>query len=165
MRDRPNGIAELFLFGLLVAVAGYGLSLLNKVTPPNDIRQSGDLKLIHDGLPFIGPPRWFAVNYWTMSQRAGSVTYPLFAGGVALAAFAAFRLVCDRWAVRWGYLDLFGRHALAGYIVHDLAGDVVKLFAPKDSPLWWVAVAFAVYLLLITVVLRYLDRQRLFLKL
>ena len=62
-------------------------------------------------------------------------------------------------------IHLFGRHALAGYIVHDLAGGAVKPFVPKDSPLWWVMIAFAVYLLLITVVLRYLDRNRLFLKL
>jgi predicted acyltransferase len=165
MRDRPHGTGELFFAGLLVAVAGYGLSLLNKSTPPNDIDQLVSWKDLHDGFPFGGPPTVFEKNYWTMSQRAGSVTYPLFAGGVALAAFATFRLACDRWGFRWGYLDLFGRHALAGYIVHGMASDAVRPFVPKDSPLWWVGVGFAVYLLLVTVVLRYLDRHRLFLKL
>jgi predicted acyltransferase len=165
MRDRPRGTGEMFVAGLIVAAAGYGLSLRNKFTPPNDINQFISWENIHDGFPFGGPPAVFAVNYWSMSQRAGSVTYPLFAGGVALMAFALFRLACDRGGLRWGYLDLFGRHALAGYIVHDLAGDTVKPFVPKDSPLWWVMIAFAVYLLLVTVVLRYLDRNRLFLKL
>jgi predicted acyltransferase len=165
MRERPNGTGELFAIGLLVAVLGYGLSLLNKYTLPNDIRQYGDLKSIHDGFPFGGPPTVFAVNYWTMSQRAGSVTYPLFAAGFALMVYAACRVLCDRWGFRWGYLDLFGRHALAGYIVHDMADGAVKAFVPKDSPWWWVAIGFAVFLGLITVVLRYLDRNRLFLKL
>jgi predicted acyltransferase len=165
MRDRPRGTGELFFAGLGIAFAGYGLSLLSKFTPPNDITRLASWEDIHDGFPFGGPPKVFIVNYWTMSQRAGSVTYPLFAGGVAVAAFAVFRLACDRGNLRRGYLDLFGRHALAGYIIHDLAGETVKPFVPKDSPLWWVAVAFTVYLLLITVVLRYLDRNRLFLKL
>ena len=165
MRDRPNGTVELFVIGILVAIAGYVLSLLNKYTSLNDIRQYGDLKLIHDGFPFGGPPGWFTVNYWTMSQRSGSVTYPLFAAGFALALFALFRLLCDRWSIRWSYLDLFGRNALAGYIVHDMVDGVVKPFVPKDSPGWWVAIGFGVFLGLITLVLRYLDRNRLFLKL
>ena len=139
--------------------------LQNKFREPNDIRLHLSWKDIHDGAPFTGPPQVFAVNYWTMSQRAGSVTYPLFAGGVALAAFAVFRWGCDRRASRWGYLDLLGRHALAAYIVHDLASNAVRPFVPKDSPLWWVTVGFAVYLAMTTVVLRHLDRHRLFLKL
>jgi hypothetical protein len=183
MLGRPNGTAEIFFTGLIVAVAGYGLSLVNKFTAPNEITPLTSWKDIHDGFPFGGPPTLFEKNYWTMSQRAGSVTYPLFAAGVALAAFAVFRWVCDggrnlpppappsqgKGAGGLGFqskfLDLFGRHALAGYIVHDMAGESVKPFVPKDSPLWWVGISFAVYLLLITVVLRYLDRQRLFLKL
>lgn len=165
MRDRPRGTAQLVLAGLMVAAAGYGLSVLNKLTPPNDLSQLVSREDVHDGFPFGGPPAVFPVNYWTMSQRAGSVTYPLFAGGVAVVAFAAFRWGCDRRQVRWGYLDLLGRHALAGYVVHGMASDAVRPFVPKDSPLWWVGVGFAVYLGLTTLVLRYLDRHRLFLKL
>lgn len=165
VRERQRGVVILFLMGLLIAAAGYGLSLLNKFTPPNDISQLPNWSGIHDGFPFSGPPTQFAVNYWTMSQRAGSVTYPLFAAGFALMVYAGFVLLSDRWDVCWGYLDLFGRHALAGYIVHGMASQVVRPFVPKDSPLWWVGVGFVVFLGLITLVLRYLDRNRLYLKL
>ena len=164
-RGRLNGTADLFLVGLLIASMGYSLSLLNKLTPPNAISQGVSWRDLHDGYPFGGPPSHYAVNYWTMSQRAGSVTYPLFAAGFALTVYAVFRLLSDRWFIRWGYLDLFGKHALAGYVVHDLADATVKPFVPKDSPWWWVAIGFCLFLGLITVVLRYLDRNRLFLKL
>ena len=151
--------------GLLMA-AGYALSCLNRWTTPNVWTWTGDWR--QDQLadwPFVPLSEPWQLNYWAMSLRAGSVPYTLFAGGVAVTAFAAFQLLCDRWGFRWGYLDLLGRHALAGYLVHDLAGETVKPFVPKDSPLGWVMIAFAVYLLLVTVVLRYLDHHRLFLKL
>lgn len=164
-RDRPRAVAELLLLGVLMMAVGYVLSLQNKFREPNDISRFVNWGAIHDGAPFTGPPQVFAVNYWTMSQRAGSVTYPLFAGGLAVTVFAVTVWLCDRRGFRWDYLDLFGRHALAAYIVHGMAAGAVRPFVPKDSPLWWVVVGFAVYLLMTTAVLRHLDRHRLFLKL
>jgi predicted acyltransferase len=139
---------------LIVAAAGlmaigYGLSVQNPTATP----------------PFVKPAEAPAFDYWLMSQRAGSVTYLLFAAGFALAVYAVFRVACDRSGVRWGYLDLLGRHALAGYVIHDMAAGAVQPFVPKDAPGWWVAVGFGVYLGVVTVFLRYLDRNRLYLKL
>lgn len=101
------------------------------------------------------------LNYWTMSQRSGSITYLLFATGVVTAMFLGFRKICDGWGVRWGYLELFGRNALGGYIVHILVMGAVKPYTPKDSPGWYVLLAVVVYLGILTVVLRYLDRNKL----
>lgn len=117
------------------------------------------------GPPFVPPAGGTRVNYWTMSQRAGSVTYLLFASGFGLVVLAGFVAACDRGRFRLGYFDLLGRHALAGYVIHGLVSDAVKPFVPKDSPWWWVLAGFAVYLGVTTLFLRHLDRNRLYLKL
>jgi hypothetical protein len=36
---------------------------------------------------------------------------------------------------------------------------------PKDSPLWWVSVGFAVFLAICYVFLRYMEKHKLYLKL
>jgi hypothetical protein len=100
-----------------------------------------------------------------MSQRAGSAPYLLFATGFGLAVLAGFRAACDGWGLRSGYLGLLGRNALAGYLIHGLVADAVKPFAPRDAPAWYVWAAFAVYLGVTTLILRYLDRNRLYLRL
>jgi hypothetical protein len=43
--------------------------------------------------------------------------------------------------------------------------DAVEPFAPRDAPAWYAWAAFAVYLGVTTLVLRYLDRNRLYLRL
>jgi predicted acyltransferase len=99
-------------------------------------------------------------NYWTMSQRAGSITYTTFGAGFSLALFALFRLVVDLFGFRWAYLDLLGRHALVAYVAHDLCMGMVKPFVPKDSPTWYVLLGFGVVLGCLTLILRYFDRNK-----
>ncbi|HET6573724.1 MAG TPA: heparan-alpha-glucosaminide N-acetyltransferase domain-containing protein [Fimbriiglobus sp.] len=123
--------------------------------------------------PFVQPTEPFSTErwvldtdyYWSMSQRAGSVTYTAFAAGFGLWVYAAFLVACDWWGLRWGYLDLLGRHALAGYVIHDLVSGAVKPFVPKDSPAAWVLTGFLVFLGVTTLFLRYLDRNKYYLRL
>ena len=166
---RTGGARTMLAWGVGLMVVGYGLSCLNRVTPPNELP---DPPAVTDYLahpPFVPPADKTQAeaerNYWTMSQRAGSVPYLLFATGFGLAVLAAFRVACDGWGLRSGYLGLLGRNALAGYLVHDLVADAVKPFAPRDAPAWYVWAAFAVYLGATTLLLRYLDRNRLYLRL
>jgi predicted acyltransferase len=123
------------------------------------------LRYSEGGVPFVRPDPPPALDYWVMSQRAGSVSYLVFAAGFAFAVYAAFLVACDRWGWRWGYLDLLGRHALAGYVIHDLVAGTVKPFVPKDAPGWYVTLGFLVYLGVITLFLRHLDRHKLYLRL
>jgi predicted acyltransferase len=166
VRQRPATAPTLGGFvsaGALLMLLGYGLACLNLVTPPNALPEPARLTDALVEPPFVPPAR--AVNLWTMSQRAGSVTYLLFSSGFALAILAAFRLAGTvRW-LRLGYLDLLGKHALAGYIIHDLAGELLKPYVPKDAPWWYVLAAFAVFLGVITVFLTYLERHRIYLRL
>ena len=165
-KEDEGPLSNLLMGGVVLMAAGYVLSCLNRWTSPNIWGFTGDWW--QDQLataPFVAPPEMWKLNYWVMSQRAGSITYLLFAAGFGLVVLALFRWLCDNRGWRWAYLDLLGRHALAGYIIHSMVEEAVKPFVPKDSPGWYVVLAIGVYLGIVTLFLRHLDRNRLFLKL
>jgi uncharacterized membrane protein YeiB len=103
------------------------------------------------------------LNSWTMSQRAGSVTYTLFGTGFSLMVFALFQK-CERF-LNWSIFRLFGQHALAAYLIHDQVASFVKPFVPRDSPSWYVWIGFAVYFIVTRIFVRYLDRNKLYFRL
>jgi hypothetical protein len=104
-------------------------------------------------------------DYWTMSQRAGSISYTLFGAGFSSVLYLGFRSVCDSDGLRWCYFELLGRHALVVYVAHGMVMDCVKPFVPKDSPLWFVLLGFGVNLLMVTLIVRFFDRHKLWMKL
>ena len=115
--------------------------------------------------PFVPPPRSRAWNYWMMSQRAGSISYVMFAAGLSLVLFAAFFVACDVWGWRSGLFQTLGVNALAGYVLHDLVDGCVSSFAPKDSPAWWMWLAFAVYFGICWLFLRSLEKSGIYFRL
>ena len=100
-----------------------------------------------------------------MSQRSGSVSYLTFGAGFSLAVYALFVLACDigRWQI--GILRTLGTNALAGYIIHGLVNAAVKPFVPRDGPLWYVLSGCAVSIVICYLLLRGMEKQRLYLKL
>lgn len=119
-------------------------------------------------LPFSHPdPRNVKgiADYWVMSQRTGSVTYPLFGAGFAFVVIAVFRWACDEMGASVPLFDLFGRHALAAYIIHGMVDNAVSPFVPKDAPLWYVLAGYMVYFGICWLFVRYLDRNKLYLRL
>ena len=156
-------VVKLLALGMFVMVLGYGLSCLNLVTPPNEMTSSGDWKQLLIEPPFVKPTR--PVNIWTMSQRAGSVCYLVFGGGFATALFALFVAVCDYGSLSIPIFRTLGSNALVGYILHDLVNDAVKPFVPKDSPLFFVFIGFAVSLGICYLFLRHLEKHHLYLRL
>ncbi len=114
-------------WGAALMALGYGLSCLNGALAAP---------------PFVPPSG--PVGIWTMSQRAGSVSYLVFGAGFSLAAYAAFMVVCDRWGWQAALFRTLGTNALAAYILHDLVNGAVKPFVPRDSPGWYVAAGFLV---------------------
>ncbi len=169
-RPGSSGMGRLLGWGIVLVLLGYGLSCLNRVTPPSTLPEGAGLRDVLVEPPFVPPanpdrPGQPPFNLWTMSQRAGSVSYLTCSTGISLIVLALFRLVCDGWRWRLYYLDLLGQNALAGYIIHDLVADTEKPFMPKDSPLWYVLAAFGVYLAIISLFLRHLEKHRLYLRL
>lgn len=151
-----------FLFwSCVVMLLGYALSCLNRATPPNAPGNEWQSWLVEP--PFVPPAK--PVNMWTMSQRSGSVSYLTFSAGFSLAVFALFVAACDLGRLRLVIFGTFGSNALAAYVIHYLVSGAVKPFAPRDAPLWYVAIAFGVFLGLCYLFVRHLEKHRLFLRL
>ena len=149
-RGASGAFVWLSVAGAATMAAGYGLSCLT---------QGG----VVAAPPFVPP--WHAPDLWTMSQRAGSVSYLLFSAGFSLVVYAGFVWWCDH---RKGSLQLFsdlGQNALAAYFVHTVVMGCTEKLGPQDAPLWYATGLSAVGFLLSWRVVRWLNKRKFFLRL
>jgi len=160
MTEGKPAVLRFVFWGAMLCLLGYALSCLGRV--PTDLAGS-DWRALLVEPPFVPPAE--KVNIWTMSQRAGSVSYLTFGAGFSLVVFALFALACDRGPVRIGLFRTLGTNALAGYIIHDLVNGAIKPLVPSDSPLWYVFTGCGLSLMICYLFLRYLEKRALFLKL
>lgn len=137
----------LWRWGAGLMLLGYALSCANGWAPP----------------PFWPPVS--PSDIWTMSQRAGSLSYQTFSAGLSLALYTLFIWLVDRRHWHSSVFDTLGQNALAGYLLHSMVADAVQPFAPKDSPLWWATAIFGLYFYVSYRMVRYLNEHRLFLRL
>lgn len=162
---RPRYAAKLLAWGVVVMALGYGMSCLH-LAPADIDGWNFDITLSPAPPPLVHidtrPP---TNDLFTMSQRSGSLTYPLFGAGVSLAVLGLFVLACDVGGVQLGMFRTFGTNALAAYIIHGLVFASVKPLVPRDAPMWFVAAACAVALGLCYVFVRHLEKHRLYLRL
>ncbi|RYD31130.1 MAG: hypothetical protein EOP86_18550 [Verrucomicrobiaceae bacterium] len=113
--------------------------------------------------PFFPP--WHPADMWTMSQKAGSVSYLAFSAGFSLAIFAFFHWWSDlRGRSTTLFADL-GRNALAAYLVHCVVMNGTEHLGPRTSPLWWAVCLSAVGFLLSWAFTRWLNERKIFLRL
>lgn len=159
--QRPP-VGRLLAWGAALMLLGYALSCLNRVTPPNSLESDAPSAWLVEP-PFVPPSK--PVNLWTMSQRAGSITYLTFAAGFSLALYALFIILCDQWRVQVGLFRTLGTNALAAYILHEMVIEAVRPFAPRDAPGWWVLGTFGLVLGLCYLFLRHLEKHNLYLRL
>lgn len=158
----PGG--KFFAWGVVLMVLGYALASLNLITVlSSEYAARHDVILVEP--PFVPPPPGWPVDLWTMSQRAGSVSYLTFGAGFSLALYAVFVVLCDRWRLRLGVFDTLGQNALAAYLIHSVVSGAVKPYVPRDAPLWYVLAAFALFFTICYVFLRHLEKHRLYLRL
>lgn len=149
-RGAAGAMKPLLRWGGVLMLAGYGIACLNQggtLVPP----------------PFLPPTA--PVDMWTMSQRAGSLSYLVFATGFALAVYVAFIWLADLKQWTSGLFATLGQNALAAYLIHLWVDDFVKPFAPRDAPGWWVLAMFAVFFGLTCGMVHVLNRRGLFLRL
>jgi hypothetical protein len=149
-RGPAASLRPLLGWGTATMAVGYGLSCFG---------QGGTLA----APPFFPPS--VPVDLWTMSQRAGSISYLMFGAGFSAVVYAGFVRACDLGRSRVRLFTIFGENALAAYLVHLWVDDFVKPFAPRDAPLAWVAFCFVVFFALTLGFVAFLNRRKLFLRL
>jgi predicted acyltransferase len=163
--DKGKAVRVLLAYGVAVMLLAYGLSCL-RLAPMDQDYGAFAVTVAATEPPLVHvdakPP---TNNLFTMSQRSGGVTYPLFGAGFSLAVLAVFVVACDIGGRQVGVFRTLGSNALAGYVIHGLVNAAVKPFVPRDAPLWYVAAGLTVSLALCYLFVRYLERQKLFLKL
>jgi hypothetical protein len=153
----------LLFLGVILMALGYGLACLNLVTPPNEGIARADPENFLVESPFVPPDE--PVNMWTMSQRAGSISYQAFGAGFSLALYALFVLACDCGDNRLGLFRTLGTNALAAYILHGMVARAIRPYAPPDAPVWFAMSSFGVFVVICYGFLRYMERRGIYLRL
>jgi predicted acyltransferase len=159
-RSTRDAVRLLIQWGAGLAVFGYALSCLNAVF--NSVKPGGLANWLVEP-PFWAPSR--PVDFWTMSQQAGTNSYLWFSAGFSLLAYAAFVWWTDQRGKQFQLLRVFGVNPLVGYVLHGMIANAVRPFAPKDSPLPWVVFTFVLYFGILWLFLWGLDRQRIYMRL
>ena len=135
----------------------------NPVIPASEQRQFRGLA----EAPFVQPPpitdrKW---NYWMMCQRAATLSYLTFCAGFSLLVYVLFHFLCDKRHWEVSLFRVFGTNALIVYILHSMVGDAVQPFVPRDSPGWYVATSWIVIMAIMWTFVRYLERNKVYLRL
>lgn len=149
-RRMPYGVRCLIAGAVICISAGYALSCLT----------AGG---VIAALPF-SPPR-HPVDMWTMSQRAGSLSYLTFSAGLSLAVFVCFHWWSDRLGKSLTLFSDLGKNALGAYLIHSVVMDVTEGIGPKDSPLAWAVTVSTAGFLISWGITRWMNRRNLFLRL
>jgi hypothetical protein len=172
---------KLLIWSLILMLAGYGLSCLSmnypRTQPPST--QEDQIKVAASPVipptwtivqpaepPFVQPPasEQRQLNYWLMNKRVVTLPFNLFSSGFSLAVYTFFVLLSDVGRVQIGLFRTLGTNALAAYVLHEIVGGAVGSLAPKDSPLWWVATTFAVYVGITYLFVRHLEKHGIFIR-
>lgn len=116
--------------------------------------------------PFVKPPdstlrKW---NYWMMSQRGGTLSYPTFAAGFSLLVYLLFYVASDLYGLQWSFFRTFGTNALIAYVLHSMVSGAVQSFFPKDAPAWYSILGLCLYFLVTWLFVRHLEKQGAYLR-
>jgi len=115
--------------------------------------------------PFVPPPAGWTFDIWTMSQRAGSVSYLTFSAGFSLAVLLFFIWFSDLKGIEIGVFRTLGQNALAGYILHGMTGEAIKPLVPENAPAILATANFLLFFWLTYIVMRFLEKRKLYLRL
>ncbi|MCA9010270.1 MAG: hypothetical protein KDB01_11015 [Planctomycetaceae bacterium] len=117
--------------------------------------------------PFVKPDRENQlVSYWLMDKkRMVSIPFTLFATGFGMFLYAIFIVVVDIGGLQLGVFRTLGQNPLAAYIIHEMLMRGFHGLTPDDSPIWWGLLVFAMFFVTTLLMVRYLEKNKLFLRL
>lgn len=135
--------------------------------------ENGETRGLTDFLaapPFVqpAPKREWLENFWMMGKRQVTVSFITMGTGFALALYAVFILVCDKWGWKWGLFTTFGMNPLAAYIIHYMwynKHDGIYTLVPKDSQLWFALIGLFVFFLFTYLCVRALEKRNIYIRL
>lgn len=128
-------IRNTLLFGIVLTLAGYALSLLQPA------------------------------EYWQFSQRSMSIAYPVLASGIGFLVFLGFYLLNDVYRLELPHLTVLGLNPLLIYILQCVLIGMYGSYLPSDAPLWQALSGFLVIYALCYLVAHYLWRNKIVVKL
>ncbi len=182
---RPR-LAGIVAWGVLLMASGWLMSCLTTLygVPESQVATLTEQRYASDAVvpsserleaarlswaepPFVPPPDALhrKHNYWMMSQRAGTLSYHTFAGGLSLVLYAVFYVACDIWGWQLGVFRTLGTNALVGYVLHGMVDGAVSPFIPRDAPGWYVTCGFLLYFGITYLFIRHLEKSGIYLKL
>jgi hypothetical protein len=118
-------------------------------------------------LPFVPPPPASkrAWNYWMMSQRAGTISYQVFAAGLSLGLFVCFDWLMVLLRTEVGLFRTMGRNAIVCYVAHGYVIDFVGQYLEKNTPMVWVGLGLATVLGALYLLAKLLEWRQIFVRL
>ncbi len=104
-------------------------------------------------------------NYWMMYKRMVSVSFILFATGVAIAIYALFVLLTDIAGLHVGVFRTFGMHPLAAYAIHHVVVPSMENLAPNNATLWYCWFITFVFMAINYLFVRHLEKHNIYIRL
>ena len=186
----PKKAMFLFLVvGTVLMAAGYGVSCLTRLydrVEGNTTAVTGDDAKGHatdpvwpraerwtnPGIGWAEPP-FFAnppveereLNFWMMYKRIVAPAFILFSIGFALFLYSLFIAASDIGSFQAGLFKTFGQNPLAAYIIHEITMLCFKSITPKDCEWWWLAIMFSVFFAVTWGAVKYMENNKLYLRL
>lgn len=180
---RGRAVRRLIGWGAVFMLAAYLLSGLNRlytvedrdpargseiaaspVLPPLDRLAGRSASELLADPPFV-EPTFEARNYWMMDKRVVTGTFIWFSTGFAMVLYALFILACDPGGRQLELFRMLGQNPLAAYIIHHMVENTVHAIVPKDSPLGWTVAGLLLFFGITILFVRFLDRQKMYLRL
>jgi drug/metabolite transporter (DMT)-like permease len=100
-----------------------------------------------------------------MDKRLVTPSFILFATGFAFALYGGFVLACDLGGRRSDTFRMLGQNPLVAYLLHYPVERSIHALMPDDCPWWWCLLGLALFLAIMMLFVRYLDRRKLYLRL
>jgi predicted acyltransferase len=185
-----RSIAPLLATGIVLMGVGWGLSGLSRlydvregatvavleadqnfaaspVIPPFENAKGRPLTDLLGDPPFlqIPGPDQRKINYWMMDKRMPSQAFMLFATGFGMTLYVLFIIVCDAGGLAIPLFRTLGTNALAAYAIHHAIEALVHQFVPEDSPIPAVVGALIVFFLITWSMVRFLEKNKIFIRL